>query len=519
METAARSRPARSRLRRLVAYGFVLSFLTTLTTPLIAQPPDQTQPALGDALRSLQIYNLDGIKFVSLQEFADALNVRTYYSEKARKIILYIGEHEVKVSAGNPFVIIGERVVQLPVETRHAGADLLVPLPYFADVLRSVLPSEMAQILDRVRAPAETGSPEKAEDDHTPNILSFVVETKANGTLIRIATSRRFAPAELSTRVTKNWLHVDVLGGRLDPKLRKRKVNKGIVREFRPLQGETIAHLSFRLRKSIIDRKVLFNPSTNEIWVSLPSEKVDSKRIEKALENERRRWRIDTVVIDPGHGGRDPGAIGQRGVREKDVVLKIALRLRSFLEKRGDIRVVMTRDSDVFVPLQERTAIANREQGKLFISLHANSNRSPRVSGVTTYFLGPAKTEEALEVAARENAAIHYEGSRAAYEGLTNEKFILLAMAQNSFNHESQGLAAIVQEELARKLGLRDRGVKQAGYYVLVGASMPNILVETAFISNRREEKMMASSSFQKKVAEALYRSILRFKERYDWGL
>jgi N-acetylmuramoyl-L-alanine amidase len=516
MQIASRIGQAGTWLRRVYLAAAVLSLVTA---SVMAQSPERVQIALERSLRSLPIQYQNGFKFASVQALADALDLRTYYSEKARKIILYVGGKEIKVTAQNPFVMIADRVVQLPIETRYDGGDILVPLPYFLDAVRSVLPEEFAGIVEQGEAAASGNGDGEPADPSAPNIHGYVIETKANGTLIRISTSRRFASSELSTRVTKDWLHLDVLGGRLDPSLRKQKVKKGLVREFRPLQAETMAHLSFRLRKKITDRKAFYNPATREIWISLPSDKIDRKRIEKALESERKRWRIDTVVIDPGHGGRDPGAIGPRGIREKDVVLKIARHLKRLLEKRSDIRVVMTRESDTFVPLQERAAIANREQGKLFISLHANSNRSPRVAGATTYFLGPAKTEEALEVAARENAAIHYEGSRSAYAEMTNEKFILLAMAQNSFNHESENLAAIVQEELTRRLGLRDRGVKQAGYYVLVGASMPNILVETAFISNRREEKLLAASSFQKKAAEALYQSILRFKERYDWGL
>lgn len=503
------------RMRVWPAGNFHIVLLSVVVTLLFARSLTGQEPPFPKALESLPTSYHDGFAFVPVQALADALDLRTYYSQKARKVILYLAGEEVKVTAWNPFVVAGDRVLQLPLEARTEDGEILVPMPYFLDALRSILPREMAQLLDP--KPADTDTDGGADEAKSWNIQAYQVEQKANGTLIRIATTRSFKPSELSSRVSKNWLHVDVLGGRLNPALSDRKINKGLVREFRALQGETLAHLSFRLRKSVTERKVFYNPPTREIWVSLPAEHIDRERIEKALQAERQRWRLDTVVIDPGHGGRDPGAIGPRGVREKDVVLAIARHLRKLLEKRSDVRVVMTRESDVFVPLNERTAIANREQGKLFISLHANSNRSPRVTGATTYFLGPAKTEEALEVAARENSAIHYEGSTAAYEELTNEKFILLAMAQNSFNHESQDLAALVQQELSDRTGLRDRGVKQAGYYVLVGASMPNILVELAFISNRQEERLLASRSFQRKAAEALCESILRFKAKYDW--
>jgi len=206
-------------------------------------------------------------------------------------------------------------------------------------------------------------------------------------------------------------------------------------------------------------------------------------------------------------------------VREKDVTLEIARRLKRLIERRLKLRVVMTRNEDRFIPLKERTSLANREGGKVFVSIHANSNPSKHVDGFTTYFLGPAKTEEALEVARRENEAIQYEDETSGYADLSDENFILVAMAQNAFNKESQDLAATVQEELDRAVPLTNRGVKQAGYYVLIGASMPNILVETAFISNPNEERLLKSGTFQEKIAEALCESLRRFKAKYEAGI
>ena len=176
----------------------------------------------------------------------------------------------------------------------------------------------------------------------------------------------------------------------------------------------------------------------------------------------------------------------------------------------------MTREDDTFIELHQRTAFANQNQAKLFISIHANSNPNRRVRGISTYFLVPPNTEEAREVAMRENSVIKYEdGSK--YAKLSNENFILSAMAQNVYNTESQDLAAIVQREISRRCRLKNRGIKQAGYYVLWGVAMPNILVETAFISNSYEEKLLRSRSFQKKMAEALFESIIKFKKKYEW--
>jgi N-acetylmuramoyl-L-alanine amidase len=175
----------------------------------------------------------------------------------------------------------------------------------------------------------------------------------------------------------------------------------------------------------------------------------------------------------------------------------------------------MTRDKDVFIPLRERTQIANRSKGKLFVSIHANSNRKRAIGGFETYILGESKGEKASEVALIENSVIDFEAQaeKKQYEGIN---FILATMAQNAFLKQSQYLAAIVQDELDARLSaykVKNRGVKQGPFWVMVGASMPNVLVETAFISNRKEAKLLRKSSVQKQIASALYAGIHKYKE------
>ena len=227
---------------------------------------------------------------------------------------------------------------------------------------------------------------------------------------------------------------------------------------------------------------------------------------------------IDKIVIDPGHGGRDPGAVGPGGTREEHIVLSIAKYLKQLIEANTSIEVLMTRENDTFVELKRRSEFANQNEAKLFISIHANANNSRYVRGVSTYFLGPGRTDEAREVAMLENSVIKYE-SGSKYADLSGENYILSAMAQNVYNVESQDLAVMVQQEIIRESGLRDAGVRQGPFQVLVGASMPNIIVETAFISNPREEKLLRDKSFQKKLARGIFRSIKRFKEKYEMEL
>lgn len=232
------------------------------------------------------------------------------------------------------------------------------------------------------------------------------------------------------------------------------------------------------------------------------------------------RWELDTVVLDAGHGGKDAGALGKNGTKEKDITLDIVKRVGRLLEKNTHIKVKYTRNEDVFVPLWKRTRIANEVNGKLFVSVHVNGNRNRSARGFETYLLKPGRNDDAIEVAARENGVIELEESREGlYPELTAENMIMATMAQSMFMKESEDLAGMVQKEMQHNLNSKNRGVKQAGFVVLVGASMPNVLVEVGFITNPTEEKNMRKPAYRQKIAEAIYRSIVTFKKSREFVL
>jgi N-acetylmuramoyl-L-alanine amidase len=219
-----------------------------------------------------------------------------------------------------------------------------------------------------------------------------------------------------------------------------------------------------------------------------------------------------TIVIDAGHGGGETGAIGHGSVQEKDVTLQIARRLAAALPKTLGCRVVMTRDSDAAMSLDDRTSIANHEKADLFLSIHANSSRVPGAHGSETYYLSlQASDKLAQEVASQENQAGPTPSPTAG--GTTNRDldFILWDMAQSAHLKESSELAESIQRELNALSGTENRGIKQAPFRVLVGAAMPAVLVETAFISNPDEEKKLSSASFQESVADAIAKAVAGF--------
>jgi N-acetylmuramoyl-L-alanine amidase len=217
---------------------------------------------------------------------------------------------------------------------------------------------------------------------------------------------------------------------------------------------------------------------------------------------------VSRIVIDPGHGGHDPGASG-KGATEAELVLDVALRLQKLLEKERGVEVILTRRTDAFVPLQERTAIANREGADLFLSIHANASVNEQARGIETYFLNFANNLSAAAVAARENAA-----SGQSMGALPD---FVKAIALNNKLDESRELATLVQHEMVERLraldeGVKDLGVKQAPFLVLIGASMPSVLSEISFVTNADDVKLLKSGSYRQGVADALFAAIRTYQ-------
>ena len=232
------------------------------------------------------------------------------------------------------------------------------------------------------------------------------------------------------------------------------------------------------------------------------------------LSQEKKKWKFDTIIIDPGHGGKDPGAIGYRGTKEKDIALDVSKRLAKKIERNSKTKVILTREEDVFVRLQDRTKFANANEGDLFISIHTNAAEDRRASGFETFLIGPNKNEGAIKVAARENAALELEGFSG--KQLTNEDLIKATIAQSAFAAKSEEFASLVQDEIKKRVQSKDRGVKQAGFYVLMGASMPNVLIELGFISNPNEEKKLNNSSYRDMLATSIYYAVLEYQKSFN---
>jgi N-acetylmuramoyl-L-alanine amidase len=229
---------------------------------------------------------------------------------------------------------------------------------------------------------------------------------------------------------------------------------------------------------------------------------------ESVSEEERRVYK---VILDPGHGGEDPGAIGPTGLKEKDVTLAVTLEVANLLKEEEGIDIYLTRREDCFISLDVRTELANQWGGDLFVSIHANAAFNQKASGIETFFNSRYPYGEgAAAVAARENASL-------GDDDVSGEvKAILWDLVQNRYRDESNELSHFVQEQLCQAINLEDRGVKSAGFYVLRGAAMPAILVEIGFVSNPWEEQKLRKSEFRKEIARGIFRGIKNYLESYN---
>lgn len=269
--------------------------------------------------------------------------------------------------------------------------------------------------------------------------------------------------------------------------------------------------------RSLSGHKAFLLPDPYRLVIDIQGKR-DGKQLaalkkRKALAASRRgkkprRKGLYKIVLDPGHGGKDPGAIGVRGIAEKDIVLSIAKKLAKKLRKKMRVKVVLTRRDDSFIPLEDRAAIANAERADLFISLHTNASRNPRARGIETYYLDNTNDEAAIRLAARENGTSRRK--------ISDLQFILSDLTQNSKLEDSITLAhhlhSSVVSRVRRSYGeVKDLGVKKALFHVLVGAKMPSVLAEIFFITNKREGRRLARRSYQDTIVEALYQGIKKY--------
>ncbi len=331
---------------------------------------------------------------------------------------------------------------------------------------------------------------------------------------------------EYTTKVSGDLIEVMIKKAKLSVPTEEIKVNDGVINKVEVNVSGRGVEFTLKTGKDAGNSDIKNYPSPPRIVMDIKNKSASEKSREASRKMDKlpphpagpaKRDKVDIdninlVVVDPGHGGKDPGAIGPRGTKEKDVVLAIAKKTATYIKKNLKARVLLTRTDDYFVPLAGRIKMANDKEADIFISIHANASFNPESEGFEIYFLSDsASDEEAQSVANMENSVVAMEQGT---KNLSNVNSILWSLTMNQFLNESSELCSFINKEVIGATGLVERGVKQAGFYVMKGARMPAVLVETAFISNKREERLLNDKNFQDKIARAISTSLKGYR---DW--
>lgn len=451
-------------------------------------------------------YDKSNLTYISVTELNELLGGEFFWNQLNKKGIWQINEHELVFSPFSPYILVDSSVFNLVGEVEFKKGTLYVPIQTFEAVLDQVVPQKTSW--DQKERKLKFVEKEV-------NILDLKATQKANGILIEIYLS---APLEYYFFSGEpRWVNLNFYNGKLDTSFFSAKRIYGLVDQIKAYQFDNSAQLSFKVARDFHQHLEQIKSDPPRLQISLEDTTKTALAVESSFDKRNFDTNpIDVIIIDPGHGGVDSGAVGPSGLVEKNVTMDIAKRLAGYLKEDRDLKVILTRQEDTFVPLEQRSRLANQAGGDLFISIHTNSARRKAAEGFQTFFLDQSKNDEARAVAVLENASLRLERPKDKKQTISDLDFILSDMVQNEFLKESSDLASTIQRELDRKLKRGSRGVNQAEFVVLNKTYMPAVLVEMAFISNQQEEKLLKKDSFRKKIAEALYSSIREFKRKYE---
>lgn len=487
----------------------------------------------GKEKKDIPVYNRQGTVYIPIRQLADFLGVTYNLLQGDEMIRFHFPQDDLIVTSKNPYLVLQSKertqeVVQLPTSTYLINSQVYIPLKYCLAILEQCLGTNIEfeepgsltigeVIKEEVKKEDVKKEDVKKDGSSLPvnknfNLTQLTIDQKANGTLIRLKSNKKIPSYTSSFK--DGILNIKLKGVSLDPDKIKNPGGKGVIREIKSRNVGKDAELQILVTKEYTASEVLNIDRSNDLMITIHNKIFSNK------ENKNKdKWDFNVIVIDAGHGGKDVGAIGINGVREKDVNLGVALKLGKLLEKNmKDVKVVYTRPNDTFIELYKRGKIANENGGKLFISIHCNSTpqRPTDASGFEVYLLRPGRTKEAIQIAARENGVIQYEDNPKRYQRLTDENFILVSMAHSSYMKYSEKFSDFLNKEFSNGLDESSRGIKQAGFYVLVGASMPSVLIETGFLTNPKDAAFLKSDKGQSRIAESVLTAIQKYREYYQ---
>jgi len=444
--------------------------------------------------------------YLSVVDLARATGCTLKWDPMIFEAQLVFAEHDLVVTMFSSYVRFDEQLLNITYPAIYRDGDLYVPAETFLKALDYLIPATLFWDEKAMTIRSE---------ESLFNIVDIEFENKANGYLIEIILREKL-PYEAYVTEQK-WINVNIIGGTLDDTYLSTLPHPRVIRRIRAFQFEESSQIAIKFYRTITKFHHSFTTNPPRIQIAIVDTTFDPDEIDTLTPSDFDDTDpIDVVVIDPGHGGDEDGAMGPHGTSEKDITLAVSLKLRELFAQDDDLEVVMTRDADETRTLQERADIANSNGGDLYVSIHCNSYYDEDVSGSQTFFLAAAMNDEARATAMLENRSILLERDDSDFEPVDDLDFILLDLMQTEYLTESQELAKMVQSGLEDKLRIRSRGVDQAGFFVLNKVFMPSVLVEIAFLSNKREEALLKKDQFQQKAAEAVYEGLKKFIDKYS---
>ena len=489
----------------------IAAALLVIAVALPAAASDKTKVYISGGYEEIGSFDDNHVTYISLSELVDVLGGSLNWEITGFEVSYRETGYRFDFVLGSPYFKLNDSLFNLTYPTVYRKGQLYVSAETFVPFLDRVTAQKMTW--------DKNSSSLRIESEYF-NATDISFEPKANGLLIEIFLSHALNYDIFATE--GNWLNVSIRGGKINsPRVLSRKDNR-FMYQLKTHQVEGAGQVSIRLKRNIENwhHKLVYDPPRIQISIADTDFEIDTSPKPVIGPDNK----IDVIVIDPGHGGRDNGAIGPNGTKEKDVVLKIAKELAKLIRHDKQFKVILTRDRDVYPSLEQRAKIANDAGADLYISIHVNASPKRHVRGWNVFFLAQAKNDSARAAAQLENSSFLRDIS---IPDTLEESFdvtgyvdpivgILNEMIMTEFQAESHDFAMMVDREFRRDLDIPARGVDQAGFFVLNMVYTPSVLVEAAFISNAQEEKLLKKSSYQKKVAKGIYDAIKRFKAKYE---
>jgi N-acetylmuramoyl-L-alanine amidase len=501
-------------------YSATLSLIIALVTLVVLPHGVSAQQTINITYdddrgpETIGVWSLDSDRetlYMRANDVARLFRATQFWNATSRKVVLGVGRTRFILTVDTRVVVIDGEPVLLRKPVKYNSGFVMVPLEFILEVASHYTPWTFQWDPDR-RTLAVAG--------FGFNIERIDFTSAANRTTATITMTEPLLYHMDAN--TPGLVRLKVYGGRVDTQLIARRESHGLIDGVRSEQTERDAYIYFAVQRNVarvrIDReeepdRIVLVVEKGEL-PEIPDAEFEGSRIVEIVDEstaERRSIEIKTVVIDAGHGGKDHGKTGSGGLLEKDVNLLLARKIAERIKDELGLEVVLTRDDDRLLSLTQRTEIANEAGGDVFISIHCNSWFSERTGGFEAYFLSPARSES-------ERALARYENTGSASGTNTPDgdvDFIIWDLVQNEFINESSTFAELIQKSMSEHLSIRNRGVKQANFVVLQGARMPAVLVETAFLSNPVEERLLSNPDFHRDVADGMVEAIREMRRRY----